>query len=649
MGPFPAAGPHGACAIIGGVARNNDTKRRERSGARPAGWVLVLSGLAAVLAAMTRVGAVIPGDMPMIPLAVASGVGLWWIAARRLSASDSPEHRGWRPALALVGVAAALGIAAMVSSQRFTAVLGAPGSSLGLVQIAMLAVVVLACAYIGKPAARALRTAAPWMLLLEALSTTMQLSRGGVGAGGTTSNSTFLSQVVVLLLPLVIVPAEDGSVTGWRRIAHWTVAAWATATLAFGASRAGFGLAVLAIAASVVAARVRRRARLGAHARVAVLVGGAALFALPVAAAAVLPSGPGIEAQLLSRPYMWEAATGMWLGSPLVGVGPDAFRVASAPIMSARVSVVEAAAESTFGTLPADPHNALMLVLAGGGVLALAAVGWFGWEVLRNWSAQEAVGRLDRASALGILMYASTAVLAPVPLQTAVLAAVVTGASLLPERPPVGDRGLPPIVRRWGVRSALGVASLLWLALTAHTLTRVAVGPIETGTVAAAQAERTSTAAALWRVDPFLHFWAGRMWAFVGVERGDPAAGERAFAETRRALELEPANPYYARERALGMSLLGDDATETARWYDEALRLFPNWYECRAEYARYLLDTGRAAAAEPHAAAALELGPRFPESYELAASVAEALGRVGEAEALRRRAIAVAADASARP
>lgn len=590
----------------------------------------------------------------MVFLAVSSGAALVWLARNRLRDPRFWRVRLWRLLLPAAALLVWFTVGVVLSGQWWTTLLGAPGNSLGLVQAICLAVVGVACAYMRSSVRRVIDIIAPWMLLLQSLAVGFGVVTGS-HVGGTTSNSTFLSQVFLVLLPFVLVGGLESWWAGDRRTAVWRsgVGVATLVMLGLSGSRVGLALGLAGVAvcwwvASGRAAAAPARARWLPSAAIAVTC---ALFALPVTLTTMLGEAR-FESSLLSRPYMWEAAIRLVSSSPLrglVGSGPDGYRMAIAPVASTRMSVIEGSAQSTFGTLAADPHNGLMLVLAAGGAIGLSLVIWLTWEVVRNWSAQAAAGRADAAAVIAVGLYAGTTVLAPVPLQTAVLGAVVLGVSLLPERSPLPERAVPRgVVTTLGWTTwTLAVASSVLLA--AHVLTRIAVGPIDQGSVTLERARRAEAAAEAWRIDPFLYFWAGRMWTFVGVEQGAIDAAERSRAACERATRLEPDNPIYARELALALNLFDGDRQEAIEHYDRAVELFPTWFECRLEYADYLLGIGAPEDALEHAVAATELGPGDPAAHEAAAAAHDGVGRPQEAAAYRAEALRLRAGAGSGP
>ncbi len=599
------------------------------------------TGLLAAAAMVLPAGAVQPTDVPMLALSVAAFAALLAAGTRPWG---RPEARPWRVAVAAHAVLAALAAACVFSSQRWTALLGAPGSSLGLVQAAALVAVALFAAGARTRVREALTFVAPWALALECAIAVAQLA-SVESPGGTTSNSTFLSQVVLLLLPATLMPALSPAKVpaSGARAARLGVAGLALLTLLLSGSRVGFAVGLAAAGACVLVARGRAapralpsRARLGG-ASVAVLTAAAS----PVALLLLAPP-ERLESALASRPHLWASALRLLRGSPVLGAGPDGFRVGIAPEASARMSVIEGGVESTFGALAADPHNVVLAVLASGGVAVLLLVGWLLYEVFRNWAAQSVAGRLDAGAVIATTAFAATTVLAPAPLQTALLAAAVAGSSLLPERAPAkaaASRAVRALTDRavW----ALGLAAALLLG--AHAVTRLVVGPVEYGTLDAADAIRAQRAADVWRVDPFLHFWAARMWMFVGLERGVPAAAGSAARAADRAVELEPANPFYAHESALALDLFDGGEAATVERYQRAVELFPNWAECRLGFARYLLKRDRPLEAVVHALAGVALAPDSADAHELAASALEGVDRGDEARAHRETAISIRA------
>ncbi|MBA4370755.1 MAG: hypothetical protein C0418_04170 [Coriobacteriaceae bacterium] len=630
---------HGTMRARSGLQPNTSGSWRADAWA----WVLVGCGVGAALAAVMPIGAVQPTDMPVLFLALAALCACAWMLLHRLRDEAHTTSLPWRVLHPLALFLAGGAVSTAFSDQRWTALLGAPGSSLGLLQLLALAAVVVGAAYMGGRLRNALVLAAPWMLLLQSVAVAFRMLAGRNGIG-TLSNSSFMAQVIVVLLPLALVPAlgRDPRLSSAGVAGRLAASVAAVVALAASGSRAGV---VLALGGTAVCWALTRGWQpplpLGRTRLAAVSVGAVALAVVPVVAVLAVARGRVPRGLLAVRPEMWDAALRVWRDAPVLGAGPDAYRVASAPFAGVALAANEAAVNLGFGALAADPHNVVMLLLANGGIVAFVAAAWLLAEVLRNWAAQRAAGRLDAAAALGATLYVLTGLLTPLPLQTALLGAIVLGASLAPERAPAA-----PTVPRTALRTAAWgpwvLSALAALVVLAHVTTRIAVGPIEEGNVTPGRAARTQAAADLWRADPFLHFWAGRMWMFVADE--SPDGLRLAIADSAKAAEMEPANPFYVRDKALAMKLYSEDVTATSDAYRAALELFPNWFEATFEFGDYLLEHGRAEEAEVYALRAVELGPGIGEAHGFAAAVYDALGEPAKAEGYRRRATELLAE-----
>ncbi len=189
-----------------------------------------------------------------------------------------------------------------------------------------------------------------------ALATTTSRLTGPFGS------AALLGAAVCLFLPpAVAVAADRGETRPWRVIAAIAASSCAAAALGSGARAAWCGLLVAAV---VVAWRVRRARRPLVVGGGAVLV--AALLAMPLVGS-VLERDQGAA----SRLDEWRVATRVIGNHPLLGVGPEGYRIA----VSEGIDDEYERAHLRDEVLPDRAHASLLDVALAGGLLAAAAYG----------------------------------------------------------------------------------------------------------------------------------------------------------------------------------------------------------------------------------------------------------------------------------
>jgi hypothetical protein len=347
----------------------------------------------------------------------------------------------------------------------------------------------------------------------------------------------------------------------------------AVAAVGSGARAAWVGLAV-----AVVVAAGAQRARLARRPRAAVWVGAAAIVAVAVlavagpvgarAASAFDADAPGGRGRLDE----WRVAGRVVADHPLVGVGPEGYRIAFA-------GGVDAAYVRAHGRdpVPDRAHSAPLDVALAGGAPALVAwlalVAWAGRAVLaavrddRPWLVGIGAGLV--AHGVGGLFLFPIVELEPL---AWLLAGLVLAVAPAPARGGRVERTVPSsVVAALGVLATLGlVAGLADVAADRHA--RRAADALAAGDGrAAASATRAATGL---RPDTVrLHLLDGR--ARVADQQGFTAA----LAAVDRALAISPGDPVARLERA---RLLVARA--------EATRAPAHVHRARAEVERLLVD-----------------------------------------------------------
>lgn len=613
------------CAMAGRT-RTPSADAPAPSGAGVAVWAALAGAALAAAVAFAHPGVSTGSDGPSLGLAIAALALGSSLIARVAKGGPERDALGWRLGAALLLLVCGWAVSAVASAQRWTSVFGAPTSGEGLIQLAALVGLAYAAAFSSRRLRPALVFAAPLVAALEVLLVAYQLAVAG-HPQGSLANSTYMGQVLLLCLPLVVAPALSPGVP--RRSAVWRLLL-AAAVVACLAAAQSWAATVIALAwAAWVAIRRWEGPRAGAARAIAPAAAGAVVLAAAAAAA----FAPGLAGVLDSRLGYWRAALRSIAGSPWLGWGPDTFRPVVARI--APPAMLEYGPQGSLLTghaqLTVDPHAIVLSVVLAGGMLGLALAAWAAAEIVANWRWQRGADRAANPWAAAVVLYAASLLIAPAPLQTVVAAALVLGASLRPER----SRAVP---RAAGAALA-GVTLLAGLLTAALALTGVALdtGPAPTP----ADASRALALSRLWATDPFLHYEASLV---AGTATPD-APDAPDLAAIRRAVALAPDDPFYALELARTLASRGDADAPAA--YRRAIALFPSSYEAHVAFARYLLAASDPAAALAEARTAIALAPRPPDAYEVAASASEALGRAGEAAAYRAAAVRAGASAGA--
>lgn len=600
---------------------------------RPPHAVVVAGVLAAALATLggiSPLGVVGPLDVSTAALAVSTLLLLVFAVRAALGAGrHSAVPRGLAPFVALA--AASICAAAIAAPDRASALFGAAGGALGVIQLLTLLGLGTAAAVISLDVRRVLEVGAPWLMGIQTAAAAVQLVMGSEGVG-TLSNATYLSMTLLLCIPAVLSPLMRADVrTSPDREGLARLALCIGSVVVMGVAGARTG-AVLGAAGIAWAIAPRARSRAGGD-RTTMKVG---VVALAVCAAAVFLALSVRSGDALGvRPEMWSSTLRIIAERPLFGVGPDGLRTALQAIAPASMIVSEGSGNSGFGLLPTDPHNVLLALASSLGIVGLLAAGGLFAGVVRGWILERrASGRLTWPAVSGLL-YLGAAMLAPAMLQTLPLAAVVLGSSVSADRG--SKRDASEVGWPWLEAAIASVAALACVVTLAQASTRIWVGPIASPD---AGATRAVIAARLWPGDPLAHYVAAvRLSAAAG--ESDRALRRDAIAQARRAAELSPLDGIYA--AALG-DVLADsgDLPGALEAYSRALALFPNSPDASQGRAGILLSLGRAGDARIEVRRALALAPGRASVHELAADIYAASGDPAGAAAERETAARLA-------
>ncbi len=467
---------------------------------------------------------------------------------------------------------------AAFSGRGWSAFVGEPTNMLGALTLAALASVGLAAAALGERLAHLLSRAAVAVVALQVIFAVPQFVASG-SAHGLLPNSTYLGELVVLLLPLLLVEQGRPWSTAGRILAPAAVAVLAAAGSRVAAAVAAIWLLVVWAPAVARKPQAAWLARIGV---VAVAVVGAAVFSRDEIASSLTAAALG------ERPQMWLATAWAVAARLLLGYGPDGFVPGAASVLD--LERLRQGTHLALGPGSADPHSALAWVAVSSGLIGAALFAALAAAIVRAWRAP---GRpsVAVASAWGASMAFAVFLTAPAALQVLPAFALVLGASLAPVNASTRSSQQPPSRQMWlrPVVYASAVASLL-LALNAGTRL-----PFEAASASRSPSlARASLAAArAWRLDP--HLWhLASLHSGWAVRVQAPAVEPMAdLAAARRAASLDRRDPWYALEAARTLVFYGASEAEIEPAFDEAFRRWPAFPVARAERALWLAQMGR--------------------------------------------------------
>jgi hypothetical protein len=515
-----------------------------------------------------------PTDLPLVCLAVA-GV----CAALLLPGADAFRVLArWRVAWAFGALATWALISSLFSGRLAGATFGTNGSALGWPVIAVAVVIVLGSSF----GARRLRELLVWagvavlvvqfgMTMFEALTRTVP--------AGTLSNSSNAGEVIVVLAPLVFWSGLRAK-NRWSRVWRLAVSATALWTLVVGSARVStvaLAFALLVWCAIAVGRRYGRRS--------GIIAGSALVGAVLVAASLVALKWASLSQGAIgefarTRWGLWEPALRAFAARPILGFGPDGYQVSLARFGDRGPFVAW-----EYWPPSIDPHNMLLWFAVSLGAVGVGLAGWIAFEVGRSWFKQS---RVDAAIpvgpiATGVVLYAVSALASPAALQTLPIALVVLGASLRPEATSEREmaRGYALAIR-W-------TAVVLAVLVGVYGVTRLSVS----NRISPVQPSAAQRAADLVRVDPFLYYSASLVWGYAAQQSPEVVGAERDLVAIRRAVALEPSNPFYQLELARTLVSYGAPQADIESAYLRAIQLAPASPEALASYADYLISLGR--------------------------------------------------------
>lgn len=538
-------------------------------------------------------------------LAFTAGVAIW--PATFGGPLLGRDMRAQRPAalLLLAPVIWAV-IATAFSGRAITALFGEATSNLGLLSMMALGVLGWYAASHPSPVRRALRWAAPLLIIVQggwALLQPVGLDAGHGGYG----NSSTLGLALAILLPWTLDNGPDGIETAsWERFARRLVAAFAVLVCLVIEARAAAGLMTVLLVWRLARPMLgsRRVAR-----RVAAV--GSLMGAIAVLGIAVLEYAGRSPVEFFSIRYeLWLTALRALAQRPISGYGPDGFFSAGARHVS--LTPVRMDSPLIFGDGTTDPHNLLIWLAVSFGLVGL------GLFVALLFLAARAGARSEQAPGPGLassvigflLLLTMPASLDVLPLW-ALSVGCWAGALLGRETPGSAPQRKLTASTRHAIRaprasvepSALVITAVLGAALVllaVDSTARVSLGP---ASYFRPLPLRTTASMASW------FGWDPYFTHELNASFGDAQlTGIGAISQTqrwsqltpRRAVSLDRHNPYFALSYARAAWNAGVSRERIEAAYAEALRRYPTFPLAHADLALVSAQAGDSAAARAH-------------------------------------------------
>jgi len=214
----------------------------------------------------------------------------------------------------------------------------------------------------------------------------------GTRLTGTFGSSAFLGAACVLLLPAVAgVAVDDSQPRWWRRAASAALVALVVPVVGSGARSAWLGLAAAAVAVLVarrgdLAARARARPWVLAAVGATLVVAAGLVLALTPAGARLAALGDDDAPGGRGRLDEWRVASRVLADHPVLGVGPEGYRIAFAEGVDERYEIAHGRDPQ-----PDRAHSGPLDVALAGGLPALVA--WGAWVLLVGRAAGRALRR----------------------------------------------------------------------------------------------------------------------------------------------------------------------------------------------------------------------------------------------------------------
>lgn len=517
-------------------------------------------------------------------VAIAAAVaGAWLLARGTIVWPSSRVGYAWAAFLAWTF------LGAILSGRFLGAFMGQPGSHLGWAILVATTLLVVAARSASAPVRATLMQWAPVYVLAQAVAVFIELGLGQMPRGSL-PNSTYLGEMLLLLLPLSVDPEAADEKQPWRAIALPLVM---IAALAASGSRVATVFAtVWAIWTFGVSRRFGKMFRRWAVAVVVMVVVAAGLF---FARGEIL--GSTSSSTFGARPAMLHMAVAATKARPIVGWGLEGFSTGGAAV-STRELVASGPVAPVKQGYSGDPHNIVANLVVASGLVGLALFAWFALEMVLVWVRRAKSGRGDAASVWAIAGLFVILLTAPLTSHVLPALALVIGFSMGP-----AEKGANSDLGR-AVGRALTVGAVLVSAILG--VNRFSHAPFDeyspktTPQVAAA----CQRAADLWRVDAQLYFLASMNWGFAAQTDSALLSSRYDLAAIQRASALDPTEPFYQLELARTLKYYRESAATVDAAFAETFERYPLFPTAHADYAKYLAEQGRYAEAKKQVAEA---------------------------------------------
>ncbi|MCU1368051.1 MAG: hypothetical protein JWN39_3690, partial [Ilumatobacteraceae bacterium] len=531
----------------------------------------------------------------------AGGAAAMWNGTPRL------ERHTWRLWLVLVGVLLA---SALVNHDVPTALLGQPDRHLGVISWLLFWLLFSAGQRLNERDRRVVTLSMSIGAGALGVYASIELVAGRPIAlaasterlGGTYGSAAFLGAACCLLIPIAIGQSICTRNARWHRTAAAVSAALAMVALIGSGTRAAWlGVAVAGVIAIAVRQDRSREPHRGprlrirdvlARRRAGVVAGlaGCLVIALAVTLALRVDDVTQRDHGAASRIDEWTVAVRVLADHPVLGVGPEGYRIASA-------EGIDAHYEATYGrnaTVPDRAHSGVLDVALAGGIGAMVIfVALIGLVLLRAVRLLRHSDTIGRWLGIGVIAYAVQQLflfpLAEVDPVFWLASGMIVTVSPTTTHP--GRVGRPRDSSR---PVAIASAALAAIALVVGVLDTAASRLANQSLDSASSVDAISAAdrAVDLRPDVITYRLVA---AGAHLRRGTLADVDAAIDQARHALQWSPHDPFALDE--LGVALLRRAiVTGTASDETAALRQWQLLVEADPHRARWQVELGRASA-----------------------------------------------------
>lgn len=529
---------------------------------------------------------------------VTAVVAVFALAARPYLAAPKS-----RLAVAWTAFLASSLVSALFSGRIWTALMGEATSGFGWFALASATLIAVAASTRAASSRRALEVAAPVVITAQLVVTAVQLSTNHA-ARGTLPNSTYLGELLLVLLPFVVV--GDKHPLGLSRTAQYALAGATVLLMAAAGARVATAVGLVWVAWLLLRRfTLSKWAKAGVIGGLAMLAVGAAFLFRP------LEMGQSLVGMLGGRHTMWTVALRALATKPLLGFGPDGFVAGGTRVMT--TAFAREAELFIFRPGMTDPHSLPVWIAVSAGLIGLAFFTWAVVELILVWYARV---KADSGSAAAAIWGSAGALIvfltAPVSIHVLSMFAFVLGTSLAASpkaaEEPQPARGLRPLGR-----IILVVACLAALLFAGDAATRRALERYGERT-SARSARIASIASNVWRLDADIAHLAALHLGWAARSDQSVAAAQLDLRAIERACEVDVYNPFVALERARTLRFYSWPQQDVVSGYEAVFDRWPVYPEARIEYADFLVEQGRLDEAQTQleTAALLEHADGYP-------------------------------------